>query len=274
MKVQIVIPTINLWNKYTKPCLDSCLSAMMAAKKHGIDVRVILIDNASTDETKIEAPKLNQELIAYHRNDERWGFQRSVNFGVQYGIEHGADAILVCNNDIVLHPEAIWRLAERIEKGDVGIVTCNDVRGEMQTLDMIPSLVGALSAKEKEKSDEAPHPNFSAWMISKDCWEIIGEMDEIFSPAYFEDNDYHYRMKLVEVPAIVLPSAMFYHYGSRTQHEASETGNILIGHSQFESTRNEYVRKWGGIPSEEKYQHPYNDESKTIKDVKQHEAVN
>lgn len=270
MKVEIVIPTINLWQKYTRQCLDSVQEAMVRAKAHGIDCHVILIDNASTDETATEAIKMVNELFIYQRNSERWGFQRSVNYGVNYGFEHGAQYALVCNNDIVLHPEAIWRLVERFEKGtDAGLVSCMDVRGEMQEHGIVPTGIGTLSAKDKEVVEEAPHPNFSAFMISKECWEVVGEFDELFFPAYFEDNDLHYRMKLLEIPAIVYPPAMFYHYGSRTQNEAQENNQPLVVSMMFENTRAYYVKKWGGIPSQEKYKTPYDDATKSLKDTQQ-----
>lgn len=269
MRIEICIPCINLWSRYTKPALDTLLTAMIRAKAHGIDSHIILIDNGSTDETQAEGSKLNAELVHYHRNDERWGFQKSVNFGVKYGIEHGADAFLVCNNDILIHPEAIWRLVERLSKGDVGMATAMDVRGEVEQIGIPPAAVGSLSALDKEKVDEAPHPNFSAFMVSKDCWEVIGEFDEVFYPAYFEDNDYHYRMKLAEVPTIVYPPAMFYHYGSRTQNEANENGQPLVPSGMFENARAAYVQKWGGVPGSEQFILPYDNQSKTIKSVKQ-----
>jgi GT2 family glycosyltransferase len=269
MKVEIVIPCINLWNKYTKQCVNSAMDAMMRAKAHDIDAHLILIDNASTDETKIEAPKMNSELFLYHRNEERWGFQKSVNFGVKYGIEHGADFIMVCNNDIILHPEALWRLVERFNKNPVGMVSCMDVAGELKEKNITPQMIGALNANDKEVVDEAPHPHFSAFMVSKECWETVGEFDEVFFPAYFEDNDYHYRMNLMEVPAIVLPTAMFYHYGSRTQNEANENGQPIVVSMLFENNRAFYVKKWGGLPGQENFTRPYNNPEWTLKATKQ-----
>lgn len=269
MKIQIVIPAINLWNKYTKQCIESLETAMVQASKHSISARILLIDNASTDETKIEAGKKVSDTFSHKRNEERWGFQRSVNFGINDGFERGYDYVLVCNNDIVLHPEALWRIGERFEKGTgtdemLGMVTCMDIRGEMDAKGIAPHNIEFVFAGEKESVDEAPHPNFSAFAISLACWEEIGEFDELFAPAYFEDNDIHYRMKLAGIDAIVYPPAMFYHYGSRTQNEAQENGEPFVPSPIFEKNREKYVKKWGGVPGEEKFQNPYNDISKDI----------
>ena len=268
MKIQIIIPAINLWHSYTKACIESVQEAMIRAKVHNIDCHILLIDNASIDETFEEATKMNGELFLVKKNGERWGFQRSVNFGVSYGMEHDADLFLVLNNDIVLHPEAIWRLVNRFDKGDVGMVTCMDIRGEMTEKNIAPNLISSLNANEKEMVDEAPYPNFSAFAVNRATWELVGEFDELFTPAYFEDNDYHYRMNLMDVPAIVLPTAMFYHYGSRTQNEGDITGPIVPS-PMFENIRSEYVKKWGGTPGAERFKEPYGDKDKSIRATRQ-----
>lgn len=271
MKVQIVMPTINLWEKYTRFALESVETAMVYAKTHNIDCRILLIDNASTDETKVEAGKKVSNLFSHLRNEERWSFQKSVNVGVQDGFERGYDIVLVCNNDIVLHPEAIWRIAQRFEKGDVGMVTCMDVRGEMNEKKIPTFRIEVLLTKDKEEVDEAPHPNFSAFAVNQECWGKAGEFDEVFAPAYFEDNDYHYRMKLLEIKAIILPTAMFYHYGSRTQNEASENGLPFVSGGSFENNRASYVKKWGGVPGQETFKTPYNDPEKKVFETKQYD---
>jgi len=261
MKVEIIVPTINLWSKYTHQCIDSLMDAMMRAKEHNIDCHLTLIDNASTDETVVEAPKLNNSLFLYIRNEDRWGFQKSVNTGINEGIKMGADFFLVCNNDITIHPESIWRLIERFNGDPVGMVTCMDVAGEMREKGLNPNEIGRLVSKDKEGVNEAPNPHFSCFCVSKECWEIVGMFDEEFAPAYFEDNSFAYRMKLLGIPAIVLPTAMFFHYGSKTQREASENGQPIVNGGLFENNRATYIRMWGGQPDHEKFLNPYNDKT-------------
>lgn len=257
--------SINLWEKYTKYALDSVTKAMvMAGKKSNTMCSLLLIDNASTDETQVRASAMVAEFFVYHRNEDMWGFQKSVNYGVKYFFDKGFDYVLVLNNDIVLHPRAIVRLVERMQKGGVGMATCMDVSGEMKAEQMEPQRIAELSDGLKEQVPEAEHPCFSAFMINKDCWEHIGEMDEIFHPAFYEDNDYHYRMQLAGLPAIVYPPAMFYHYGSRTQLEA--LGRPLTDSSNQHA---QFIRKWGGDPTKEVYKTPYNDQSKSITSTKQ-----
>ena len=100
-------------------------------------------------------------------------------------------------------------------------------------------------------------------MLNRKYFDRVGEFDEGFYPAYFEDNDSHRRMNLANVQCTLYPPAMFYHYGSRTQNE---NGFHPVELSQkFERNRAYYISKWGGGPGEEIFKNPMNDSSKSIK---------
>lgn len=272
MKVQIVMPAINLWAKYTKAAIESVNTAMVRAADHGIQCRLLLIDNASTDETREEAGKLVSEVFSHMRNETRLSFPQSVNVGVKDAWERGFDFALVLNNDITLHPESIWRLVGAFGKErnkPTAMLTCMDVRGEMQEKGIMPDYIGQLVAGDYENIEESEGPNFSAFMLDKNCWEEIGEFDELFYPAYFEDNDYHYRINLAVMGAYVHPPALFYHYGSRTTNEAGEGGRQVVSGSQFEKNLSSYMGKWGGRPGQETYEHPYNNPDFDLRRTKQ-----
>jgi GT2 family glycosyltransferase len=252
-KIAIIMPVVNLWWRYTKPALDTIAVAAEQAANHGVWCRILLIDNASTDDTIREAGRTVSEEFSHKRNEERWSFARSVNYGVTDAWERSFDYSFIVNNDILLHPEAIWRLVLRMRQGDLGVATCLDVREETT-----PEFFLSMNAHTKISVAEAPHPNFSAFMISRPCWSSTGQFDEEFKPAYWEDNDYHYRMKLTGQVAITYPPALFYHFGSRTQHEAAENGAPMTPGRQFENLRTYYMAKWGGLPGREVYRVPFN----------------
>ena len=272
MKIQVIIPVINLWEKYTKQCIDSVKS-----KNH--ELRILLIDNASTDETSREAGAMVSSTFSHKRNEERWSVSKSWNYGIKDAWERGFDYVLVLNNDILLNPDCIDNLVDRFEKdvkgkdglawarqpGDIVLVSAMDVRGECKE----PQNVLAIDSKTVT-AEEAPHPNYSCYMINKKCWDIVGEFDEGFFPAYYEDNDHHRRIKLAGLQAIVYPPALFYHYGSRTQNEALEKPIV-----DSSNTERYFISKWGGKPDTEGlYTTPLNNPANTIKSVKQNNYEN
>jgi len=265
VKVGIVMPCINLWAKYTLPALASVASAQSFAERAGIKTAVLLIDNASNDETESQASA--RAGIEYHRNDEMWGFQKSVNFGVKHFFDKGYDYVLVLNNDIEMHQQAICKLVKRFKNTDkpVGMVTCLDVTGECKR---DPRNLYGLDVAEKEKCPETPNPCFSAFMVDRECWDKVGEFDEIFAPAYYEDNDYHYRMQLAGLKAITYPPAMFFHWGSATQLEA--LGRPLTNSANQHA---QYVRKWGGDPGKEIFKAPFNNGLFSIRSTNQNKYI-
>ncbi len=270
IKIGVCMPAINLWNRYTRPAMVSILKATGEAFAKGIESEILLIDNASTDETRIESENWNMhiQLFEYHRNKERWGFQKSVNFGVNHFLDKQFDYVLVLNNDILLHKNAIWRLVDRFRRGGVGMVTCMDVRGECNDN---PANFAKMNDLDKVSVSESEHPNFSAFMVNRECWKTVGEMDMLFAPAYWEDNDMHYRMKLAGVKAVCYPPALFFHWGSKTQNEALGNGNVIVSGPMFENNRARYISKWGGVPGSETFTHPFNSSHLPITKVKQHE---
>jgi GT2 family glycosyltransferase len=91
----------------------------------------------------------------------------------------------------------------------------------------------------------------------------FGLFDEGFSPAYFEDNDMHYRIKISGGSAYARTDAGFYHHGSVTQNWG---GQRVVSHEMFRSNQAYYEFKWGGRPGQEVYDRPWNNEKLKVSD--------
>jgi hypothetical protein len=92
--------------------------------------------------------------------------------------------------------------------------------------------------------------------------EIVGYFEELFYPAYFEDNDYSYRYFLAheEYPEWTW---------AKVSIDASLIGiaqgiNHIDENVQFVDLKELYTQKWGGSPKE-KFKHPYNDKRLTYR---------
>jgi len=96
--------------------------------------------------------------------------------------------------------------------------------------------------------------NWSVLLINKDLYEYIGEFDEGFYPAYYEDSDYMYRLKLHgllhEVNNSLNPIDAKV---SQTYEKAPELVNLSMRFN-----RQRYIDKWGNVPLLEKYTTPFN----------------
>jgi len=78
----------------------------------------------------------------------------------------------------------------------------------------------------------------------------IGYYDEKFFPAYFEDNDYYYRMRLAGYQYLVSQDIKFDHIGSGSL-KAFNGQEKAKHHEQFRKNKNYYIKKWGGSPGKE-----------------------
>lgn len=101
---------------------------------------------------------------------------------------------------------------------------------------------------------------WSVALISKECYKLVGDFDELFFPAYYEDNDYAFRLRLL---------------GGKLSHiDALEP--IIKRNSQtikkaphlndnFTKNKRLYMKKWGGQPGKEKFKKPFNGRDVKVK---------
>lgn len=81
----------------------------------------------------------------------------------------------------------------------------------------------------------------------------IGDFDEKFYPAYYEDDDFLYRLKLAN--ANVDKSILLNPYTYLRSQSIDKDPRL---NQKYLSNRDYYVQKWGGIPGEEKFVNPFN----------------
>lgn len=77
--------------------------------------------------------------------------------------------------------------------------------------------------------------------------------DENFYPAYFEDNDFKYRLllekKKIKSSSFLNPEI---YRNSQTIMKDRTLNNNFMDNQEY------YIEKWGGLPNEEKYLKPFN----------------
>jgi GT2 family glycosyltransferase len=99
----------------------------------------------------------------------------------------------------------------------------------------------------------ASEQHWCNFMLNKRAWMEVGEFDEQFFPAYFEDNDYQYRMRLKRMryeKADFFNPIVFRNSGS-IEKDPSLNQNFVDNESY-------YISKWGGKPGNERFRTPFN----------------
>ena len=222
--VGIGIPTVGL-KKYLKQTIDSLVSSYA--------VKLLVIDNNSCDGTTEWLKQCGYEYIL---NPENYGVARSWNQILNWARSHDDfELCFIMNNDIVLHPIAVDNMIHAVFNDGKGAITGVDVGTH-------PNLLATVTK---------PIPryflamNFSCFGLTAKTIEKIGLFDENFKGGYFEDNDYHQRMRIGGIDCCADRWAPFSHYSSRTVREG---GVDMVEH--FIANREYFIQKWGCTPAE------------------------
>jgi GT2 family glycosyltransferase len=164
--------------------------------------------------------------VRVSQSENNLGVAPSWNFFVRSAIEDGYDAVIIANDDIILYDGALERFTAELGRSPF---VCFD-----------------------------EHSMFSFFGMHVSLFSNVGEFDENFWPAYYEDNDYHYRMKLAGVKESAVPPPSYHHQGSATVYTFNSERK-LMHHHNFRKNTTYYVTKWGGLPHAEAYTSPFGD---------------
>jgi len=180
------------------------------------------------------------------------------NDASQWAIDEDCTHILICNDDILFSPWTIDALVAHLDENP----KCVLVSGADQRA-AYADPYQIFTAEKPTDAGVSDHPDFACFMIRPDTFTHIGKFDENFVPAYFEDNDYHYRIDLLGYDAHATSAAPYYHFGSQTQNSAE---GVVVPSYIFEKNRDYFKDKWGGLPGNETYTKPFDDAKLTPKE--------
>jgi GT2 family glycosyltransferase len=253
-KIGIIIPVRN--------CLDLTVAAV-ASVKTKYPYQVYVVDDRSDPPMKLWL-EARRDIIALVDPPGSTGLAFNWNLGISYASQDSCSHILVANNDILLHPETIDSLVERMDRGDVVMATGVNVASRCP----VPEDIFQLEVGEESESE---HPDFSCFMITKKTIDRVGWFDQNFVGAYVEDCDYHARIALLGERAVSYNRAPYFHYASQTLRQNVDIAPEI---QQRHARNNEYFcRKWGRLPVGDVeamrqlyFNTPYNDPQRSAKE--------
>ncbi len=181
------------------------------------------------------------------------------NEASQWAIDEDCTHILICNDDILFSPWTIDALVAFMDTNPQSVLCSGSDRRE----DFAADPYQIMTMDKPTEIGVSEHPDFACFMIRPSTFKKIGKFDENFVPAYFEDNDYHYRIKLLGQQANSTLLAPYYHFGSQTQNGGE--GPVVPSYV-FEKNRDYFNKKWGGNPGQETFKTPFDDKSASPKE--------
>ena len=199
--ISIVIPVLNQLH-YTKGCLESLWKTVPA------DVKIIVINNGSTDGTADYLAKLNN--VETIQNDTNRGCAAAWNQGVK---AFQVDWTVVLNNDVVLSSGWLENLIRFAEENNVGVATPGIREGELNY--DVEDYAREFTAKMKNVVRNGA--NGICFAVRRDVFNKVGLFDENFRIGVFEDADFFLRTKQAGFRLATTGRSFIHHFGSITQ---------------------------------------------------------
>lgn len=232
MEISVVIPNYN-GNKFLERCLSSLKASLK--KEQSYSLRVILVDNGSTDNSISIFNKYsnnncsNNVNIEYNliANSFNLGFSKAVNEGIKLAVDYGSIYVCLLNNDVEITFNFFNNLIRTIEK-DSKIFSVSSKMLQYNNPSLIDdagdeyTLLGWTkksgdglnkSITKYSKEREIFSSCAGAALYKTALFNEIGYFDENFF-AYMEDVDIGYRALINGYINVYSPDAIVYHVGS------------------------------------------------------------
>lgn len=226
--------------------LDLLKQSVASAQAQDVPVRVMVVDNGSGADVgswlRCRRDVMSIAFQPQHSVSRAWNAALSFLFG-----SRGCERVLVINQDSVLRPDTYRWLESEGAEFVTGVGSDNPKSIRPYWIES-PSWEGGpeLEHWSDPQPDAArPHPDFSCFMISRECYARVGPFDEQFLGAFCEDGDYHVRMHNAGIYAYAI-DLPFWHVGggSQTIKRAGVEEQQRI--SEQAARNREYFRsKWG-----------------------------
>jgi GT2 family glycosyltransferase len=201
-----------------KMCVTSALN-------QDVPTWVYLVDNDSQDQT-YEWAKTVENVVPVQFSPQI-GVSGGWNHGLKMLFEcEGAEHVLCVNSDVIL-PRWFYSSLLSYDGPFISGVSVDN----MDTI-----------ANPDPRKELAPCPDFSAWLMRRECWDKVGTFDEIMV-LYAGDLDYHIRAHRAGVP-LMNAGVPFYHLRSSTLNNAAPKEKRAI-QMQADADRLEFYRKYG-----------------------------
>ncbi len=208
--------------EFTRLCLESVLKHTQG------DYELILVDNASTDDT----PRLFEEMrtrpgparVEVIRNETNLGFAKGVNQGLAAA---RGEFLVLLNNDTVVTPDWLggligWSLCDWPRVGLVGPMTNYTAHPQLiepgyRELAGLDEFARERRRQFKGKALDVPRLTGFCLLVRRAVLERIGgKLDERFGLGFFEDDDLSFHARQAGFKLWAAQDVYIHHFGSRT----------------------------------------------------------
>jgi len=258
-KHTVIIPSYN-----TLSHLKNTYNSLI---KHGGDVEIIIIDDASQDGTAEYLKTLKASNLTVVISPERRGHTYWYDEGMRMST---TEVVSILHSDMIIGPKYFDNMLKHLKPGTVVCGTrieppIHPAGKEKITIDFgdeadtfkWDAFEHFVTGELIESEGKTTKGIFAPWMLYKQDHLEIGGHDQKFTPYGYEDSDIFNRWILRGYKIVQSRDALCYHMTCRGHRWNRGVG---IVNSDYEATMNrcrkEYLRKWGSWIKNDEFQYP------------------
>jgi GT2 family glycosyltransferase len=202
--------------------VDDCFGSLRRAHTEGLDVNVIAVDNASTDDT-VQRIRTKYPEVTVIENRRNLGFAEGNNVGIRLALARGAEFVYLLNADTEVTPaflrESVAVARRTPEAGAVqSLLVLWSERDRVNTAGNVIHYLGfGYCARFREPvSSIGPEPREVAYcsgasvLYRAEALERAGLLDEELF-LYHEDLDLGWRLRLAGYRNVLAPTSVVLH---------------------------------------------------------------
>jgi len=213
-----VVITIISYNSGKK--IVDCLNSLRQADFSGIDYKLVMVDNASSDDS-VSIIRNNFAEVEVIINENNLGFAGANNQGYEFALNWGADYLFLLNDDTIVDKDFL-QSALLSAQGDERIGAVQSKLLLWPEKDLINSYGNQLtfyglaycgdyrqSNRDGQPKDLA-YPSGASVLLKMSALRKSGLFDDDFF-MYHEDVDLGWRLRLAGYRVILEPKSIVYH---------------------------------------------------------------
>jgi len=259
-KVCIVMPVHN-----RRDITLLCLRSLKRADKKHLDVKIIVVDDGSTDGTS-EAIRSEFPEVEIVEGDGNLWYTEGTNVGVRKALDYNPDYVLMCNNDQIFEEKSLQYLvetAERNERSVVGglLLLWDQPHKVFQTSPVWSTLLGGWRHWKYQTIWTVPSSPWEVELIVGNCVLVpakaikeAGLMDSQHFPN-FGDAEYTPRLRKLGWRLLIDPRARIFCQPNtiptkvKTMNLKTKLNVLLIDLKHPQNLRRRFYAYWFGAPS-------------------------
>lgn len=212
-----------------------CIASLKKMKTAGHKLHVLVVDNASHDNSVIEIKRQYPELTIIENKENR-GFAGGINTGISYILSTESACVLLINNDTFVDENLLVELLKEAENKKCGIASpkiyfakgseYHKERYKKEELGRVIWYAGGImdfanvlghhrgvDEVDNGQYDTATSIDFASgccMLIKREIFDAIGIFDDRYF-LYYEDSDFSERAKKAGFQVFYVPKAAMWH---------------------------------------------------------------